>query len=1002
MKAGLKALPLILLVLLFVSFQTPTRLGASPGPDTLIRCKVTDADTNKTISNASVLVWDGTTWIDAFSTDSEGECNITGLPAGKYTLFVYKGNLTAGVVDYLPQGPRDVQLEEGSTKNVSFGLVPGAAVHFSGEISVVEAVGPPLGFSVEIIDPRTGSPPELNGSYIAKYNSTVRSFLVEKGSLDKDFVFVPTEVLINLRVDAIFFERDLGLFHVEFLVPDINLSEHILNITKYSLTSSIGVVTNRLRDGLREVDEAWDLGFFLPNERRTLDTASSDVPIRAHTALEAGEYVKCWGILREAVYKAEAVHLTLENYKLISLSGAVYLPAFFAVYSVILGFFLFEQDRRKLVSSLSFYLVFLVALYLIYPGTRLMVRQSLSLFAEAAGASILATLAIVFGLPRVWRGPGIEGLQTFKNVLGTMLSMGKRQIKLRKTRGFLTISSIVILVLAFTSLTSFGTVYGITSKSVTSTPKVDGILMRRAAAEESVFSFFSHLPVEYVDSLSTLVKTTNVAPKLESVPDPTGKPIAKIVKAERTVDIYGTLGVAPTNETFYTQLNDTVDVGDYLDDRKGDDVLISLEAASNLGVNSGEIVQLYVEGAPGFVVNLTVKGLFDDDKYQQITDLDGQPFGPKRMILRDDQPTYEVCNGTDVIIMHWESFVGLQEALERFKGEKPTTPTFDMLSRVVFQPADWGDLDSIVETIAFKLDCDSYVSRGGGVTCYYLGYYLEAKGTAELMIPLVMVCLNVGAVMLNAVYERRQEMRVLTVVGSNPAHLAMVFIAEAIVVGMVGGGVGYLFGLGFYRVMALFGTGIEVRAKLEWYWSAIGFSLAILASVLSAVRPALMAVKMYTPSMVRRVKVSEEEKEVRKKEIFTVSQARRLTMPVKVYENDALFFFSYVLSRLKDLEAGAYERVEDLKELPETKTPSGQVTKKIVFSYVYISGEQKTKMNNEIICSKDADEDSYRVQLVSTPAQPGTPEEWVYRNAETLRDICMDWMKNRKKIMGLS
>ena len=85
-----------------------------------------------------------------------------------------------------------------------------------------------------------------------------------------------------------------------------------------------------------------------------------------------------------------------------------------------------------------------------------------------------------------------------------------------------------------------------------------------------------------------------------------------------------------------------------------------------------------------------------------------------------------------------------------------------------------------------------------------MGFYYEAKGVAEILIPLTMVGLNVGAVMLNAVYERRREMEVMSVIGLNPVHLAFLFIAETIVIAMVAGGLGYLFGLGFYRIMSLF------------------------------------------------------------------------------------------------------------------------------------------------------------------------------------------------------
>jgi len=256
-------------------------------------------------------------------------------------------------------------------------------------------------------------------------------------------------------------------------------------------------------------------------------------------------------------------------------------------------------------------------------------------------------------------------------------------------------------------------------------------------------------------------------------------------------------------------------------------------------------------------------------------------------------------------------------------------------------------------------------------------------------------------VMLNAVYERRREMEILSVVGLNPAHMALLFVAEGIVIGMVGGGLGYLFGLGFYRIMSFLGQALMVREKLEWQWSVIAFGLAMLASVLSTVRPAMIAVRMYTPSMIRRFKLTEREREVRQEEIFRVYQARRLTMPVKVLENEAIFFFSYLVGRIKELELGTYERTEGIVEEPELETPKGELIKKILFNYVLSVAGKKRGTKNELICTMGAKENYYRVELDCTPAEPGTPEEWVDRTVKIIRDIQMDWLRDKKRIMGI-
>jgi len=177
-----------------------------------------------------------------------------------------------------------------------------------------------------------------------------------------------------------------------------------------------------------------------------------------------------------------------------------------------------------------------------------------------------------------------------------------------------------------------------------------------------------------------------------------------------------------------------------------------------------------------------------------------------------------------------------------------------VLSEIVFEPEADVSIEGLVRTLIFVFNYDVFFASDNVITYYHIGSYVESKGIAELIIPLVMVGLNVSMVMMNSVYERRKEIRTLSMVGLNPTHIGLIFVAEAIILGMVGGSLGYICGLGFYRVMVLFGQELMVREKLEWWWSAIGFAIALAASVLSSIRPAALAVSTYTPSKVKKVK----------------------------------------------------------------------------------------------------------------------------------------------------
>jgi len=316
--------------------------------------------------------------------------------------------------------------------------------------------------------------------------------------------------------------------------------------------------------------------------------------------------------------------------------------------------------------------------------------------------------------------------------------------------------------------------------------------------------------------------------------------------------IYGILGIDPANETKYAPLDKIIE---FLSENGEDEILIGPELADILNVRINETITLDIQGISGVSRNFTVRGIFDGEKYANLLDLDGKPYGPAR-ILSDG--TLRTCNSTEIIIMNWKAAESLQNIADALNPEG--APQFAVLSEIAFQTEGAVDIDSIIRPLILVFNYDVFVSSNREITYFHIGSYVEVKGTAELLVPLVMVGLNVGMVMLNSVYERRKELRTLLMLGLNPTHIGLIFLAEAIILGMVGGSLGYLFGLGFYRIIVLLNQDLMVREKLEWWWSAIGFAIAIAASVMSAIRPAILAVNTYTPSKIRKHRLSEEKR----------------------------------------------------------------------------------------------------------------------------------------------
>ena len=975
-----------------------------------INIKITDdQDTPQPIEGATVLVWDWDTLEKPspgrgiYITDKNGECNVSGsyvVLGHRYRVYAYKANFVAETACYYPVTYNFALLHSVSSYNLSLRLLPGALVTLKGIIYSVHASGLGGSFSATIVNPQSGSPLFRGTSNLAQYDVFSRWFLL----LDSSHIIAPADLPFKLKVETALYLKEAWMKgYRKDITLDIDDSGQpfylekgdkiVIDLSARSLRESLGEVRGMFQEVTSLLDDAQNSGFMVFEERDSLAKVEQKIDDEAQRYLSNREYEKTWVALRTAFTNMNIIYLNIHNMRSVSSSSAIYLPSVLSVFAIILAFFLFEEKRRKIILGPVIYAVFLIVFFFIYPGVVIILNEGITLFLASIIMSFIATMAIVFGVPRIWKEREVEGEVSLRSAAATIFSIGKRQIKRKKIRGFFTILSMALLILAFTSLTSFGAVYGIISEIASKNPFYDGILVKRLVNVTSVLP----LPLDFHESenLPKVLRTKFLAPRIENWP--TSEPFATLVSpvTGKSVPLYGLLGIDIANESMFTNIDDIIVKGEseYL---TGNEVLISMSLANALGVHENEDVHLYIAGVERLMRNLAVKGLFGDEEYMSLTDIDGQSFGPLRFF---SDGSLEACNSTEVILMNWRTLVGLQQEAKVLMGEE--APQFVMLSKIVFQPLEWSELDSIVNMLVLVFDYNMYVSFDGIITHYYLGTYMEAKGAMELIIPLVMVGLNVGTVMLNAVYERRKEIRVLSMLGLNPAHISATFVAEAITIGMVGGSLGYLFGLGFYRVMALFEQGFMVREKLDWWWSAIAFAIALSASVISAIRPAMLAVSMYTPSKVRRLKISEKEKETRKEDFFKSFQARETSMAAKVKMNEMPFFINFILNRLEDLMIGTFERTEDIEDLPEIESVNGEIMKSIRFRYLLTISGEKRGTKNELIGVKSPDEDYYRIKLICEPIRPGIPMVVINETINLVHDLVIEWVKNKKRILGV-
>ncbi len=970
--------------------------------------RVIDAKTGLPISSVKVVFWDAETLEQPtlgnglYLTDANGEYTVpeSYLRIGKtYYVYAYQGDFAAKNVKYVPSNRKTVSLDTYEPQNVSFSLFPGALIEWEGTAYLVQASSPEDRATQIIVLSNT----TIESSSMTKYGDVADIYYIGLGS---KMAIVPADTPVVLEAKIYYYSNDPSriipidsdIFRIyngslPFLLPQGDVTS--FKIATYSLRRGIEYAERRYVDISSQLNTALSIGFDVFDERDSVERAHEIVvgnSTNLSTAQTDVEFQNVWKSIRYALSTFDEVSGGLELKRLISKTNAVYLSAIMATFSAVLAFFLFDENRKKFYSNIVIYAAFLIALYFIYPGAHIIVDENFTLFLQSVGISFTVVTAIVFGIPRVWKERVIEGEVSWRSAITVIFSMGKREIRRKRTRGFFTLISIIILVLAFVSLTSFGSAYGMVSDKLTGTAPADGVMVKRMMNVTSIL----FRPLGFNDSImvSQWASISNVAERFKNTAY--SDPVARLVNSRTGVSwvIYGVMGVTPSKESMYTGLNQIVESGgSYLSDNVLDEVLLTISVATQLGVAPGQTLTLDVLGT-GISRQVMVVGLINDNGYLNLVDMDGKLFGP----IRISNGEVRRCNETEIVVMNALTAKNIQRLLDAEYGSG--AKQFVVLSDFVFQPSSGANMDQMIRNLIYWLNYDVLVSSNRVITYYHIGSYFELKGYVELSIPLIMVGLNVGMVMMNAVYERRKEIRTLSMLGLNPTHIGLIFVAEAVILGMVGGSLGYITGLGFSRTMVLFGAELTVKEKLEWWWSAAGFALAMVASVISSIRPAALAVSTYTPSMVKKVKRTEKEAVVRKEEIFKVYQERQLSMPVKVLTSEKEFFVSFFLDRIHELKTGFVERIENVVQVPETEDVRGGLTLMINFDYVFGPPGSERATKNSLIMAKNPDEDYYRVRLVSKPGVPGLPESAIERTVDFIHDTCLMWAKDKERYLG--
>jgi len=829
------------------------------------------------VEGAVISVWLNNKPVASSRTGSDGCFELKVEAEALYDVYVFADDDSTPGVDYLPSRVEVAPSEGGY---LSFTLSSAASLVFEGDIQFVESETPPSSIAYLVLDPESNEVIELGGfPLIYGHASGSRSAFL---GLDPSHLVVPAGVPFFVLVNSSVISRSDVATHCfkideldHFMLERGQLAN--VDVTRYSLPFNLGfleALQEKVDSRMRDMEL---LGFYLTTERGTVMSAVRGLS-EARCLYDKGMYIESFEAAKRGFIALIQTQTKLENLYRDAALSVYTLILFFTFVSIAISFLLLRGRSAKLFGSVIVSSAMLSILYFTYPGSNII---SPLLFCGSSAMALSVSLIMADVLPLLMRGRGSNFHLPVRNIIIPIFSMAKRGISRRRLRFALTMASTTVLVMSFVALTSFSEGYGLVIRRVSKVgTNVNGVLLRAPGFNKEEPTFIKPIDIES-GWLERQPESRVISPKAENLP--VTQPVATLNGAP----IFGILGIDSTIESAIMDFDAILKQGRLHSDGG---IMISDTLRDKLGVDVG--YSLLLSGLEDTSVWVRLQGVFEDDVFRQLRDLDGSTYLPGKMMdaTPEGPPTfiYKLCEPCEVVVSD------LSTALMM---------SLVGITRVGITVEEGVDVNAFAKRLALERGYLTWSASENGVLLTRLGGYFEGKGL-PLIVPWGIIVLNVVVTMLNSMYERRKEIHILSSVGLNPAQIAAIFFAEASIIGLTAGGLGYIAGLSLYRVMTFLGIALEVHQKVSALWSLASIGLAMTAVLIGA----LIALKnsvIITPSLMRRWKIH------KKREDFT--DPFELVVPIKLLPEDLEGFIDFVVQSLKTLEADPVKRTSSIR-----------------------------------------------------------------------------------------
>ena len=513
-------------------------------------------------------------------------------------------------------------------------------------------------------------------------------------------------------------------------------------------------------------------------------------------------------------------------------------------------FFGYPDLKRQLLMAFAIFLVVFVAFYFFHPAFDITMNPVIVFIAFIMLAlSVIVTVMVGNKFEEQLKALNRQISGVHKVDIGRMsiaaaaFSLGISNMRRRKARTVLTCITLVLLTFTVLAFTSIVNTMRFNKVPAPGKPAYNGLMLRTAMWETLQEPAYQLLKDEFG-------RTRGVAPRAWFFGAILGEQSFLTLKRnDKTYDAKGVVGLTE-QEKAVTHIDRALVAGRWIRDGDIYAAVIPGAIATALEITPEDVGKAKIVFSG---VEYTVIGIVDNAKFKKVVDLDREPLTPVDFILMQKL----TAQGKSMGEAGFREYVHLEPDTCFYVPYHTLMNLGGEIRSIAIDFITPKEVQHVLEDLMPRLGLNLYAGLGQKTFRFSSIATASGKGFSAVFIPILIAALIVLNTMLGSVYERVKEIGIFSSLGLAPNHIAMLFMAEAMVYAILGAVAGYLIGQGASKILYTFDLLPGLYLNFSSISAVLSTFIVIGVVLLSTIYPARKASEVATPAIERSWKVAD-------------------------------------------------------------------------------------------------------------------------------------------------